>query len=98
LGIKTYPEMNERIKDLLKTGQAMDLYALKRITELEEQVEKQQQEIERLTEENASLDGIAIQCEILQGENERLKRLAHAMYKQGRFDEHADSILKEVLK
>jgi predicted RNase H-like nuclease (RuvC/YqgF family) len=47
LEVNTYPEMNESIKKILKTGSGMDLYVAKRIEELEAMVEQQKHEIER---------------------------------------------------
>lgn len=48
-GIKTYPKMNETIKDLLgRSDEPFKQYTLQRIVELEQQVEAQQQEIDKL--------------------------------------------------
>ena len=46
LGIKTYPEMNETIKDLLRRSkEPMDLYILARIEELEMQLSVAEKDI-----------------------------------------------------
>lgn len=51
LKIKTYPEMNERIKDLLRTdGSPHALYAAARIEELEERVQLLQEALSDVQE------------------------------------------------
>ena len=46
MGIKTYPEMNETIKDLLRRSkEPMDLYILARIEELEMQLSVAEKDI-----------------------------------------------------
>jgi len=49
--IRTYPKMNKTIKELLrKSEDPFKMYILQRITELEQLVQKQQEEITRLKE------------------------------------------------
>lgn len=80
--IETYPEMDAQIVGLLKqSDSAIEVYAAKRIEELEQKIEQQAQEIERLNTKLNQYKGIGLK-EVLdsnQSMSAKAQRLEEAL-------------------